>query len=57
MRHILLIGARSLSSETDSAFNHAQIELGVNAAVALALVVALVLIVRTGTSNDIEDNP
>jgi uncharacterized membrane protein (DUF373 family) len=43
VRHILLIGAQSLSAEQTKTFNHAQIELGVNAAVALGLVVALVL--------------
>ncbi len=52
VRHILLIGAKSLSTERGVAFNHAQIELGANAAVALALVVALVLVRRSGTSSD-----
>jgi uncharacterized membrane protein (DUF373 family) len=44
VRHILLVGARSLSNERLAVFNHTQIELGVNAAVALGLVVALVLV-------------
>lgn len=46
VRHILLIGTRSLASEKDTVFNHTQIELGVNAAVALGLVIALVLVHR-----------
>lgn len=52
VRHILLIGAQSVSSEQGSTFDHAQIELGVNAAVALALVVALVLLYRGGVPTD-----
>jgi uncharacterized membrane protein (DUF373 family) len=47
VRHILLVGARSLSSETDKTFNHTQIELGVNGGVALVLVIALVLLIRS----------
>jgi len=47
VRHILLIGTRSLASETGNVFNHTQIELAVNAGVALALVIALVLVRRT----------
>lgn len=47
VRHILLIGTRSLASEKDTVFNHTQIELGVNAAVALGLVVALLLVHRS----------
>ena len=54
VRHILLIGANSLASEKGTDFDHTQIELGVNAAVALALVVALVLIHSTGNSADID---
>lgn len=47
VRHILLIGSRSLATETGTVFDHTQIELGVNAAVALALVIALVLVRRS----------
>ncbi len=50
VRHILLIGAQSLSTEKDLAFTHTQVELGVNAAVALGLVVALVLLHRSGVA-------
>jgi uncharacterized membrane protein (DUF373 family) len=58
VRHILLIGAQSLSSETSKTFAHAQIELGVNAAVALGLVIALVLLHRSGVSTDpLDDAP
>ncbi len=53
VRHILLIGSRSLSTETGNVFNHTQIELGVNAGVALALVIALVLVRRS----DVDGNP
>jgi len=52
VRHILLIGAQSLSSETGKTFAHAQIELGVNAAVALGLVIALVLLHHSGVATD-----
>ena len=52
VRHILLIGAQSLSTDTSKAFDHAQIELGVNAAIALGLVIALVLLHRTGAPTD-----
>ena len=55
VRHILLIGAQSLSSETGKTFAHAQIELGVNAAVALGLVIALVLLHRSGVATDSGD--
>jgi uncharacterized membrane protein (DUF373 family) len=55
VRHILLIGAQSLSSETAKTFAHAQIELGVNAAVALGLVIALVLLHRSGVATDSGD--
>jgi uncharacterized membrane protein (DUF373 family) len=54
VRHVLLVGAKSLANETGTAFDHAQIELGVNAAVALALVIALVLVDRAGPSSDID---
>jgi uncharacterized membrane protein (DUF373 family) len=47
VRHILLIGSRSLSTETGKIFDHTQIELAVNAGVALALVIALVLVRRS----------
>jgi uncharacterized membrane protein (DUF373 family) len=56
VRHILLVGAQSLSSETGKAFAHSQIELGVNAAVALGLVVALVLLHRSGVATDSGDD-
>jgi uncharacterized membrane protein (DUF373 family) len=47
VRHILLVGTESLEHQTDRVFTHTQIELGVNALVALALVIALVLIRRS----------
>jgi uncharacterized membrane protein (DUF373 family) len=53
VRHILLVGALSISTGNE-AFNHAQIELGVNAGVALVLVIALVLIHRSGMTSDLE---
>lgn len=53
VRHILLVGA--LAASTNNAeFNHAQIELGVNAGVALVLVIALVLLHRPGGASDID---
>jgi uncharacterized membrane protein (DUF373 family) len=55
VRHILLIGAQSLSAERGIAFAHGQIELGVNAAVALGLVIALVLLHRSGVSTESTD--
>jgi uncharacterized membrane protein (DUF373 family) len=54
VRHVLLVGAQSLSNDNSRAFNRAQIELGVNAGVALVLVVALVLLQRSGMTTDIE---
>jgi uncharacterized membrane protein (DUF373 family) len=55
VRHILLVGALSFSSSTSNdAFTHAQIELGVNAGVALVLVIALVLVHRSGMTSDLE---
>ena len=51
VRHILLIGAQSLSSAGGEAFNHAQIELAINAGVAFVLVGALVLLHRSGISS------
>jgi uncharacterized membrane protein (DUF373 family) len=53
VRHILLAGASSITSASTS-FNHTQIELGVNAGVALILVIALVLLHRSGTTSDLE---
>jgi uncharacterized membrane protein (DUF373 family) len=55
VRHILLIGALSASNQ-NSAFNHAQIELGVNAGVALVLVIALVLLHRGGATTETDDD-
>lgn len=55
IRRILLVGAQSISTRS-SEFNHAQIELGVNAGVALVLVVALVLIHRAGPASGLEDD-
>jgi uncharacterized membrane protein (DUF373 family) len=56
VRHILLVGARSLSAHASTnGFNHTQIELGVNAGVAVVLVVALVLVYRAGPTTDIEE--
>ena len=51
VRHILTIGARlTLSGEgSPSAFQHSQVELGVEAGVVLALAVGLVLIRRTSS--------
>jgi uncharacterized membrane protein (DUF373 family) len=54
VRHILLVGAQSVSTESHQ-FNRAQIELGVNAGVALVLVIALVLLARTGPSDIADD--
>jgi uncharacterized membrane protein (DUF373 family) len=53
VRHILTIGARlTLSGEgSETAFQHSQVELGVEAGVVLALAVGLVLIRRTATSD------
>jgi uncharacterized membrane protein (DUF373 family) len=52
VRHILLVGTQTLEHETDRVFTHAQISLGVNALVALALVIALVLIRRSPGHDD-----
>ena len=52
VRHILLSGTRSFVGETDKVFNHVQIEFAVNAGVALALVIALVLVERTPATAD-----
>jgi uncharacterized membrane protein (DUF373 family) len=54
VRHILLVGALSASNKS-TLFNHAQIELGVNAGVALVLVIALVLLHRAGAVSDADD--
>ena len=56
VRHLLLVGTKSLASENTTVFNHTQIELGVNAAVALALVIALVLVRRTEADNNPTDH-
>ncbi len=52
VRRILTVGIQLslLSGETDSAFRRAQIELGVEAAVVLALVVGLLLVSRPGVA-------
>ena len=55
VRHILLVGAVAVSNE-NTQFNHAQIELGVNAGVALVLVIALVLLHRRGVTSDEDDD-
>jgi uncharacterized membrane protein (DUF373 family) len=53
VRHILTVGARASLGASDHAaesaeqFRHAQTELGVNAAVVIALVVGLVLVWRS----------
>ena len=47
VRHILLVGTEALEGQTDRVFKHTQIELAVNALVALVLVIALVLIRRS----------
>jgi uncharacterized membrane protein (DUF373 family) len=53
VRHILLVGTEALEHQTDRVFTQSQVALGVNALVALALVVALVLIRRTpGAADD-----
>ncbi len=54
VRHILTVGARESlgAKETGAAFEQAQIALGVNALVVLALVVGLILVRRTDISND-----
>jgi uncharacterized membrane protein (DUF373 family) len=55
VRHILLIGAQSLQSVASKEFDHSQIELAVNAGVALVLVIALVLARRANVSSDLDD--
>jgi uncharacterized membrane protein (DUF373 family) len=52
VRHVLLVGAQSISNRS-AEFNHAQIELGVNAGVALVLVIALVLLHYSGATSDL----
>jgi uncharacterized membrane protein (DUF373 family) len=52
VRHILLVGTQALEHQTDRVFTHTQVELGVNALVALALVIALVLIRRSPSGDD-----
>jgi len=56
VRHILLVGAVSVSNEPNTGFDHAQIELAVNAGVALILVIALVLLHRSGATSDIDND-
>ncbi len=56
VRHILLVGAVAVSNDTTSQFNRAQIELGVNAGVALVLVIALVLLHRGGAVTDRDED-
>jgi len=53
VRHILLVGAVASTSGA-TGFDHAQIELGVNAGVALVLVIALVLLHKSGATSDME---
>ena len=53
VRHVLLVGAQTISNQSTE-FNHAQIELGVNAGVALVLVIALVLLHHSGATSDLE---
>ena len=54
VRHILTVGAQvSLGSEKSAeAFRKTQIELGVNAAVVLALVIGLILVRRTESATE-----
>lgn len=52
VRHLLLVGTQSLERQTDRVFTHTQVELGVNALVALVLVIALVLIRRSPSKAD-----
>jgi uncharacterized membrane protein (DUF373 family) len=52
VRHILLVGTQALEHQTDRVFTHTQVELGVNALVALMLVIALVLIRRSPSGHD-----
>lgn len=52
VRHILLVGTEALEARTDRVFTHSQIELGVNALVALVLVIALVLVRRSPAGPD-----
>jgi uncharacterized membrane protein (DUF373 family) len=52
VRHILLVGTQSLEHQTNRVFTHTQVELGVNALVALLLVIALVLIRRSPSGTD-----
>lgn len=54
VRHILTVGAQAslgAGERGDTAFNHSQIELGVNAGVVLLLVVGLVLVRRTDSQS------
>ena len=56
VRHILLVGTQALEHQTDRVFTHTQVELGVNALVALLLVIALVLIRRSPSGTDDGDS-
>lgn len=49
VRHILVVGARSSLGEGVLNFQHTMIELGVNAGIAVALVLALIMLNRFGT--------
>src|SRR3954453_23152022 len=56
VRHILLVGTQALEHQTDRGFTHTRVELGVNALVALMLVIALVLIRRSPSRVDDGDS-
>jgi len=59
VRHILSVGAQEslvVGAESGSAFRQAQIELGVNGAVVLALVIGLVLVRRTDSFDNTEED-
>ncbi len=57
VRHILTLGAKASlgAKESPDAFEHTQIELSVNAAVVLVLVVALILVRRTDREGEDAD--
>jgi uncharacterized membrane protein (DUF373 family) len=59
VRHILSVGAQeslTVSTESTSAFRQAQIGLGVNAAVVLALAIGLILVRRTDAYDNTEED-
>ena len=56
VRHILLVGAQSVSNGGNTGFDHARSSSGVNAGVALVLVIALVLLHRSGATRTSSDN-